>query len=97
MQAFCHILAGCPARLSANVRFPSLKAPKFLAILMRKPLSYRVASQTGSHRHLESPDYPPLDFAWHDNQTLPGGLVRRVLMKRVGLSEEEARKVVGSG
>ena len=76
------------------MRFPSLKAPKLLAILMRKPLSYRIASQNGSHRQLESDNYPPLDFCWHDNQTLPGGLVRRILTKRVGLTEQEARKLL---
>jgi predicted RNA binding protein YcfA (HicA-like mRNA interferase family) len=65
-----------------------------MAVLQRKPLNYRVVSQTGSHRHLESDDYPPLDFAWHDNQTLPGGLVRRILTKRVGLTEQEARQLL---
>lgn len=77
-----------------DVRFPSLKAPRLLSILQRKPLCYRVVAQSGSHRKLESPDYPDLNFAWHDNQTLPGGLVKRVLTKRVGLSEEEAKKLL---
>jgi len=76
------------------VRFPALKAPRFLAVLLRRPLSYEIVSQTGSHRHLKSPNYPDLDFCWHDNQTLPGGLVRRILMKRVGLTEQEARKLL---
>jgi len=76
------------------VRFPSLKAPRLLAVLMRKPLNYRIVSQHGSHRHLESDDYPPIDFCWHDKQTLPGALVRRILMKRIGLSEQQARKLL---
>jgi predicted RNA binding protein YcfA (HicA-like mRNA interferase family) len=76
------------------VRFPSVKAPHLLAVLKRKPLNYRVVAQNGSHRRLESDGYPPLDFCWHDKQTLPGGLVRRILVKRVGLSEQQARKLL---
>jgi predicted RNA binding protein YcfA (HicA-like mRNA interferase family) len=87
--------AATSGTLPADVRFPSLKAPQLLAVLQRKPLSYRVMSQTGSHRHLSSDaGYPDLDFSWHDNQTLPSGLVRRIFTKRIGLSEEDARKLL---
>lgn len=82
------------ASLPADVQFPSLKARKLLAILCRQPLNYHEVRRSGSHRHLESPDYPNLDFSWHDKQTLPGGLVRRILTKRVGLTDEEARKLL---
>jgi predicted RNA binding protein YcfA (HicA-like mRNA interferase family) len=74
--------------------FPSLKARQLLAVLKRSPLSYRVVRQSGSHRRLESPAYPPLTFALHDKATIPAGLVRKVLVREVGLAEDEARKLL---
>jgi hypothetical protein len=76
--------------------FPSLKAPQFLAILERAPLNYSVVRQSGgSHRQLESSNgYPPLGFSWHDRMTINGGVIRRVLVDRVGLAEPDAMKAV---
>jgi predicted RNA binding protein YcfA (HicA-like mRNA interferase family) len=75
-------------------RFPSKNARQLLAILTRTPLNYSVVRQSGSHRRLESPDYPPLTFSFHDNATIPAGLVRKILTKDVGLAEQEARKLL---
>lgn len=72
-------------------RFPATKAKRLLAALERQPLGYRTVRRVGSHRRLESPTYPPLTFAFHDNATIPGGLVRRILTRDVGLAEDEAR------
>ncbi len=74
--------------------FPSMKAKRLLAVLERKPLGYRVARQSGSHRRMESPDYPTLTFAFHDKATIPAGLVRKILVRDVGLAEDEARKLL---
>ncbi len=74
--------------------FPSLKAKKLLAVLERSPLNYRVARRSGSHRRMQSPDYPPLTFAFHDKATIPAGLVRKILTGDVGLAEDEARKLL---
>jgi predicted RNA binding protein YcfA (HicA-like mRNA interferase family) len=74
--------------------YPSMKAKKMLAILERKPLRYRVVRQSGSHRRMQSPDYPPLTFAFHDSATIPAGLVRKILVRDVGLAEDEARKLL---
>jgi predicted RNA binding protein YcfA (HicA-like mRNA interferase family) len=77
------------------VVFPSLKAKKLKRVLMRKPLSYRVVGQEGSHCKLESKNgYPPIDFVHHDKDNVPPGLVRRMLVHRVGLTEPEARKLI---
>jgi predicted RNA binding protein YcfA (HicA-like mRNA interferase family) len=71
--------------------FPSLKAGQLLAILKRKPLEYSSVRQRGSHRLLRSPNgFPELKFSFHDGTTLPRGLVRKILVKDVGLSEREA-------
>jgi hypothetical protein len=35
-----------------------------------------------------------LTFAFHDGATIPGGLVRKILVRDVGLDEEEARKLL---
>lgn len=70
--------------------FPSLKARKLLRVLMREPLNYRIVAQNGSHRKLESDGYPPVNFAWHDGRTVPPHAVKKLLVSRIGLSEEEA-------
>lgn len=70
--------------------FPSMKAPKLLRLLCRSPLSYSVTRQRGSHRKLESDNYPPLLYSFHDNQTVTSGLVRKILVRDVGLDEDEA-------
>ncbi len=75
--------------------FPSLKAGQLLAVLQRKPLEYAIARQRGSHRRLESPNgYPPVLFSFHDGTTIAPGAVRKVLTKDVGLSEEEALRLL---
>jgi predicted RNA binding protein YcfA (HicA-like mRNA interferase family) len=74
--------------------FPTMKAKQLLAVLERKPLSYRTTRQSGSHRRMQSADYPPLTFAFHDKATIPSGLVRKILVRDVGLAEDEARKLL---
>ena len=74
--------------------FPSLKASRLLAILARQPLGYRVVRQSGSHRTLAAPGRPRVVFAWHDKHTIPPGLVRKVLVRDVGLDEREARRLL---
>ena len=64
------------------------------AILGRQPLAYRVVRQSGSHRRLESPAYPPLTFSFHDSDTLPDGVVKKILCRDVGLTEEQARTLI---
>lgn len=75
-----------------------MRAPKLLSVLCRAPLNDRIVRQNGSHRRLESSSgYPPLGFAWHDGVTIPRGLVRKVLVKDVGLSVEEALTLLRGG
>lgn len=65
-----------------------------MAVLERQPLGYEVVRQSGSHRRMQSSDHPPLTFAFHDGATIPAGLVRKILVKDVGLDEEEAWKLL---
>jgi len=77
------------------VVFPSLKAKQLLRTLKRSPLKYQVVGGEGSHRKLESSEgYPPLNFAFHDKATLPPGLVREILVRRVGLTEKKALELI---
>jgi hypothetical protein len=73
-----------------------MRARELRRLLEREPLCYEVDRQNAtSHARLVSArGYPPLTFAFHDRQSLPGGLVREVLMKGVGLSEKEARDLL---
>ena len=75
--------------------FPSLKARQMLRVLMGPVLQYYVEKQNGSHRKLVSrAGYPPLFFSSHDGQTLGPGLVRKILVDDVGLSEDKAKEVL---
>ncbi len=75
--------------------FPSLKARWLLAILARSPLDYRVVRQRGSHRHLRSSaGHPDLLFSFHDRVTIPPEAVRKILVRDVGLTEDEALQLL---
>jgi predicted RNA binding protein YcfA (HicA-like mRNA interferase family) len=75
-------------------QFPTMKAKRLLAVLEREPLNYRVSRQSGSHRRMEAPGRPSLTFAFHDRATIPSGQVRKVLVRDVGLAEDDARKLL---
>jgi predicted RNA binding protein YcfA (HicA-like mRNA interferase family) len=64
-----------------------------LAVLTHE-LGYVVVRQRGSHRRLEAEGRPTLTFAFHDGVSLSPGVVRDILMKQVGLSRDEALRVV---
>lgn len=74
--------------------YPSIKARELLRILQKAPLNYVIERQKGSHRKLTAPGRPPLIIAFHDNLTIPPGLVRKILVDQVGLSDDEARGLV---
>ncbi len=62
---------------------------------MREPLRYRLSRQSGSHGLWESETgYPPLRLAFHDRAEIPSGLVRSILTKGVGLTDDEARQLL---
>lgn len=66
-----------------------------LAVLQRAPLSYVVKRQKGSHRHLTSAaGYPDLLYSFHDQQEIRPRVVRDVLVKDVGLTEEAALEML---
>jgi hypothetical protein len=61
--------------------------------LARSPLSYiedPARSREGSHRTLVSTVYPDLHLAFHDRAEIAPGLVRKILVRDVGLSEQDA-------
>jgi predicted RNA binding protein YcfA (HicA-like mRNA interferase family) len=83
-----------PYGFDRMAQFPSLKAQRLLSILRAEPLGYSVVRQSGSHRQLRAEGRPPLTFAFHDSATIPGGMVRKILVHDVGLDEDEARRIV---
>lgn len=76
--------------------FPTLKSRQALALLQREPLGYQIVRQNGSHRKLESdrPGAEPIGFSYHDKQTVPSGVLRKWLLDRAGLSQEEAKELL---
>lgn len=71
-----------------------MKAKRVRAILERRPLHYRTVRQSGSHRRMEAPGWPPVTFAFHDRETIPAGLVRKIFVKDVGLTEAAALELL---
>ena len=94
--------AQSPSTLSSPVvtlsdvapRFPSVKWRDLQRILCSAPLNYSVHRQRGSHRILKSPGRPDLLIAGHDGETCSPGLVKKILTKDVGLTEDEARALL---
>lgn len=62
--------------------------------VLRRELGYEIVRQRGSHRRLEAAGRPALTFAFHNSESLSPGVVRDILVKQVGLSQDEALKVV---
>jgi predicted RNA binding protein YcfA (HicA-like mRNA interferase family) len=73
--------------------FRSMGARELYRLLERE-LDYQVDRQTGSHRTMKAPGRPTLHLAFHDRQSIPPGLVRKVLVRDVGLSVDEAKALL---
>ena len=66
--------------------------------LLETQLGYAVDRQRGSHKRMVSTlGHPPLTFAFHDGVEIPKGLVRKILVKDVGLTLEAAAQLLGIG
>jgi predicted RNA binding protein YcfA (HicA-like mRNA interferase family) len=77
------------------LQFPALKPQQLLAVLRREPLGYVIVRQRGSHRRLSSRNgHPDIGFSFHSGTTISPGLVKKVFVGDVGLSEHEARKLL---
>jgi predicted RNA binding protein YcfA (HicA-like mRNA interferase family) len=48
----------------------------------------------GSHERLVHEKYPPLTFSGHAAKEISGGLVKKYLLKDIGLSDEQAKEVL---
>ena len=72
--------------------WPSLKAQQMLRVL--RSLGYVIVDQKGSHRRLECDGRPDLTFAYHDKVSIPGGMVRVILVRQVGLSMAEGLEAI---
>ncbi len=71
--------------------FPSMKWRDFKRVLERRPLDYHVDRQRGSHvKMISTAGHPTLRLAFHDRATLAPGLIRSILVKNIGLDEDEA-------
>jgi predicted RNA binding protein YcfA (HicA-like mRNA interferase family) len=67
--------------------WPSVKAPKALAALLR--IGWKIKRQGGtSHRILERSGWPDILFAYHDRVTL-GPTAMKVLAKKTGLAHKD--------
>ena len=75
--------------------FPSLRASELLRLLQKEPIRYRILLARGSHRVLVAEGRPRIIFAFHEARTVPGWMVRRVLVEQAGVAESEALRILG--
>lgn len=75
------------------IDYPSVKASDLIRIL--RGLGYEIDRAKGSHKRMKAKGRPPLTFAFHDGQNVPPGLVKKILTKDIGLSEEDIRDILG--
>lgn len=75
-----------------------MKARRLRSLLERE-LGYRVVPGRGkgSHQRLEAPGRPVLLFAFHDGAEVGGAMIRTILVRKVGLTSDEAKRVVQRG
>lgn len=74
-----------------------MKASELFRVLNRKPLEYKQLRRTGSHILLRSENgYKDFIFAFHDSQTIPPRMVKKILTEDVGLSVKEAVELLNS-
>lgn len=59
-----------------------------------KKIGYETVRQSGSHRRMACDGRLALTFSYHDSQTIPPGVVKKILVADVGLTEDEAIKWV---
>lgn len=75
------------------LQLPSMKSGELFRIL--SSLGYTETRRKGSHRRMSCEGRPSLTFAFHDEQTIPPGLVRKILVKDIGLTEEQILGFLG--
>ena len=76
-------------------KFKSLKAGIFYRLLTSNPLNYRLTTnKVGSHKTLVAPERLSITFTWHAGVEISGNTVRKILITRALLTEEEAYKLV---
>lgn len=77
-----------------------MRGRELLSHLRRAPLAYRQDPDQqggGSHRKMVSEYYPELLFAFHDSDDIAPGLVRKILVRDVGLTQEQALRHLRKG
>ena len=76
-------------------KFKSLKAAVFYRLLISNPLNYRLTTNKGgSHKILMAPRRLSITFTWHTGVEISGNTVKKILIKRALLTQEEAYKLV---
>ena len=76
-------------------KFKSLKAAVFYRLLISNPLNYQLTTNKGgSHKTLVAPGRLSITFTWHTGVEISGNTVRKILIKRALLTQEEAYKLV---
>ena len=71
-----------------------MRSTEMLALLQRAPLGYVIVRVNGSHHVMEAAGRPRVVLACHAGQTLPPGLVRKILLKDVGLDADTALAIL---
>ncbi|ARO11682.1 hypothetical protein BMR99_03330 [Propionibacterium freudenreichii] len=74
--------------------WPSLKARQLRRILEASGYTEVADSRRGSHLTLRHPKLKDIRWAFHDKQTVPPMLVKKILLRDAGMSLDEALEVL---
>lgn len=73
--------------------YPSMDVKKLRRLLTT--LGYvATGNGKGSHERLIHGTYPPLTFSGHSTKEISGGMVKKILLKDIGLTDEQAKEVL---
>ena len=61
---------------------------------MLSRIGYELDRRRGSHRKLVAPNRLPIGFAFHDGAEVPPRALRRMLVDRAGLTDEEIAELL---
>ena len=80
--------------MSPSPGFPAIKSKKMRKLL--RELGYRAVPGRGkgSHTVLEAEGRPQIVYAFHDKEEIGPVMVRKILVKQVGLTIDEAKELM---
>ena len=75
-------------------KFPGLKFNRLLRIVTSNPLNFKIIKRKGKSLTLENANGKKIQMCWSSSVDIPGKIVKIFLLEEIGLTEEEAWKLI---